>query len=157
MVKDYFCQMRQFFKGLMKNLSDIIPQDLLQLNPVVTTEFTKFCLATGAEVHLFVDYKKNLVRLFLKADIDYIREYFKGFNSKPSEGLEVVKTTTPEIDFRAIMDVFVQEVEADKEQFLLHATLILKSLKRYEIINDEEEINSLLEETNAVKEFIRVI
>lgn len=33
----------------MKNLADIIPQDLLQLNPVVTTEFTKFCLATGTE------------------------------------------------------------------------------------------------------------
>lgn len=148
----------RFFKGLMKNLADIIPQDLLQLNPTVTTEFTKFCLATGTEVHLFVDQKKNLVRLFLKADIDYIREYFKGFNSKPTEGLEVVKTTsTPDIDFKAIVDVIAQEVEADKEQFLLHATLILKSLKRYEIINDEEEINSLLEETLLEKEYIRVI
>jgi hypothetical protein len=148
----------RFFKGLMKNLADIIPQNLLQMNPAITTEFTKFCLATGTEVHLFVDQKKNLVRIFLKADIDYIREYFKGYNTKPSEGLEVVKNIeTPEIDFKAIMDVIAQEVEADKEQFLLHATLILKSLKRYEIINDEEEIINLLEETISEKEFIRVI
>lgn len=148
----------RLFKGLMKNLADIIPQNLLELNPVATTEFTKFCLATGTEVHLFVDQKKNLTRLFLKADIDYIREYFKGFNSKPSEGLEVVKNVeTPELDFKAIFDVIAQEVEADKEQFLLHATLILKSLKRYEIINDEEEIKSLLEETLEEKEYIRVI
>ena len=148
----------RLFKGLMKNLADIIPQDLLQLNPVATSEFTKFCLATGTEVHLFVDQKKNLVRCFLKADIDYIRDYFKNFNSKPSEGLEVVKNIeTPEIDFKAIMDVIAQEVEADKEQFLLHATLILKSIKRYEIINDEEEIKSLLEETLEEKEYIRVI
>jgi hypothetical protein len=75
----------RLFKGLMKNLADIIPQDLLQLNPDATAEFTKFCLATGTEVHLFVDQKKNLVRIFLKADIDYIREYFEGFNSKPSK------------------------------------------------------------------------
>lgn len=92
-------------------------------------------------LYLFIDYKKNLVRFFLKADIDYIRDYFKGFNSKPSEGLEVVKNIeTPEIDLKAIADVIAQEVAADKEQFLLHATLILKSLKRYEIINDEEEL-----------------
>ena len=148
----------RLFKGLMKNLADIIPQDLLQLNPVATSEFTKFCLVTETEVHLFVDQKKNLVRCFLKADIDHIRDYFKNFNSKPSEGLEVVKNIeTPEIDFKAIMDVIAQEVEADKEQFLLHATLILKSIKRYEIINDEEEIKSLLEETLEEKEYIRVI
>jgi hypothetical protein len=55
------------------------------------------------------------------------------------------------------MDVVAQEVKADKEQFILHATLILKSLKRYEIINDEEEIINLLEETISEKEFIRVI